>query len=150
MKLISSIYFKIFSLFFSAIILAILLAYEIDKSFHTSEIYRSKSEILYLIYSMMPNIIMGDFDSAQMLAGQFGFFALDSLPKEYSKLYQSTDDVISSMIFNTKEIIGFELEYEGYHTIVSRPISYGLIVGDDFWLFGATSKGVAKPHRKRA
>ncbi|MGX3045443.1 histidine kinase dimerization/phospho-acceptor domain-containing protein [Helicobacter sp. T3_23-1056] len=142
MKLISSIYFKIFFLFFSAIILAILLAYEIDKSFHTSEIYRSKSEILYLIYSMMPNIIMGDFDSAQMLAGQFGFFALDSLPSTYTTLYQSTDDVIYSMIFSTKEIIGFELEYEGYHTIVSRPISYGLIVGDDFWLFFALFVGI--------
>ena len=133
MKIISSIYFKIFSLFLSAIVIAILLAYEIDKNLHNSEISRSKSEILYLIGSMTPNIVMEDFNNAQNLMEQFGFYTLENLPNNYHKLQESTNDAVYSMIFNTKETIGFELEYSKYHAIASRPITYS--VGNNFLLF---------------
>lgn len=142
MKALSSIYFKIFFLFLSAIIVAIALAYEIDKSFHNSEISRSKIEIFYLINSMTPNIVMGDFATAKVLAEQFGFYELNSLPNGYSTLYQSTNDMVRSMIFSTKEMLGFELEYEEYHTIVSRPISYGVVMGNDFLFFCVVFVGI--------
>lgn len=142
MKTLSSIYFKIFFLFLSAIIVAILLAYEIDKSFHNSEISRSKIEIFYLINSMTPSVVMGDFATAKMLAEQFGFYGLNSLPERYTTLYQSTDDMVGYMIFSTKEMLGFALEYGEYHTIVSRPISYGVVMGNDFLFFCVVFVGI--------
>ena len=122
--------------------MAIALAYEIDKSFHNSEISRSKIEIFYLINSMTPHIVMEDFSTAKVLAEQFGFYELNSLPDTYTTLYQSTNDMVRSMIFSTKEMLGFELEYEEYHTIVSRPISYGVVMGNDFLFFCVVFVGI--------
>lgn len=85
---------------------------------------------------------MGDFATAKMLAEQFGFYGLNSLPERYTTLYQSTDDMVGYMIFSTKEMLGFALEYGEYHTIVSRPISYGVVMGNDFLFFCVVFVGI--------
>lgn len=89
LNLLKSLYFRLVIIFVCAILIAVVFSYQLSSTIRKSEILRAKSEIIYLISTITPNLVMGNLVSANLASDQFGFSIIPSLPKDYEVLYRT-------------------------------------------------------------
>ncbi|SQB99637.1 ATP-binding protein [Helicobacter fennelliae] len=129
---------KVVFLFCLAICFATFFSYQVDKIMRKNEIIHSKSEIIYLVRTITPNIIINHFVSVKFAIDQFGFERISALPKGYEILYENNENSQNAphiLIFNTQDSIGFQITHKTYSIIAQRPIEYGFIGRGQLWFF---------------